>query len=134
MTQTKEQKEATIAGKADAVAKEAPKTATPEEVAGGGEHPLGIRETIVETTAIPEGGRMGEYDKRGMGDIVTQIMKKTIGPQPILTFEEAKRLGPRDWRPFRPGSLQHTCIIDGRRFLIDDTVLGKVRNAGLIKS
>lgn len=40
--------------------------------------------------------------------------------QPVLTLEEAKTLGQREWKPRPDGTF--TCIVDGRRFIVTKEV------------
>lgn len=47
--------------------------------------------------------------------------------QPVLTIEEALKLGPQNWIPYGRGGVGHyTCVVNFRRFIIGPEVASKL--------
>jgi hypothetical protein len=96
--------ELTRAGESVAEFQQAAEVATPAEVAQ-----LGIRETTRGISGPAEHGQAGENgllpETTNLVSMRERIVHESI-QQPLLTLEEASKLGPIEWRLFRKGKLQ----------------------------
>jgi hypothetical protein len=66
--------------------------------------------------------------EQGMTKIVDHRIQRVemTHRQPVLSTEEALKLGPQNWRPFSRMKGYYTCVINFRRFLIGPAVAEKL--------
>jgi hypothetical protein len=85
---------------------------------------IGAREVVRKATGVVR--------QEGVGGEQT-IMRTTVTAQqilqPLLTLEEATRLGAGQWWPYRIKG-QFTTVINGRRFIINEEVAAQLKNRG----
>ena len=93
---------------------------TPDNVPAGTLDTLGVRHgdriVVRDVQATHLDGRLAFTDK-GPLMIPKEVKEKYTDVQPLLTTEEAKKLGKQNWRVNNDGN--YTCVVNGRRFCLD---------------
>lgn len=64
---------------------------------------------------------------------IRQTIERFDIQQPYLTYDEAKKLGKQKWHRHKMTGV-FTCVVRGRRFMLDDDTFARLRNDGLIEN
>lgn len=88
---------------------------------------IGKREVIHEK-------QVENRDATAGGFSYGSVFEKHSELSPSLTEEEALMLGKHKWHRYRlskPGSVQYTCVINSRRFIVDESTFVRMRDGNM---